>query len=250
MGHFITPVVMKYQADWAKLEVISPGASIIDDNLAGAGDRANVTWTDTSVLWQKPGSERFSAGILQFEIVNDGGPVDIVMSCGRDGFRFADCRGGVEVSFEQNIYRSTPTDWNEKLGIVQKTVTHCPVTRIATDRAYIDASQAGDVISKYTLQWSWTDSRSGIPIPFTFNINSDIPLPAFKTDRGPNESQLDIRYVPSRGQPNGLSTFNGVIGNGRIYLEIPSWGIVVEGSIVGGPKAGTKFVGSGNWTTA
>ncbi|KAG8707671.1 hypothetical protein FRC09_001675 [Ceratobasidium sp. 395] len=201
---------MKYQADWAKLEVISPGASIIDDNLAGAGDRANVTWTDTSVLWQKPGSERFSAGILQ----------------------------------------STPTDWNEKLGIVQKAVTRCPVTRVATDRAYIDASQAGDVISKYTLQWSWTDSRSGIPIPFTFNINSDIPVPAFKTDREPNESQLNIRYVPSRGQPNGLSSFNGVIGNGRIYLEIPSWGIVVEGSIVGGPKAGTKFVGSGNWTTA
>ncbi|KAG8768173.1 hypothetical protein FRC12_005734 [Ceratobasidium sp. 428] len=240
---------MKYQSDWAKLEVISPGVSIVEDNLASESDYAEITWAGTSVLWQKPGSEVFGSGSVTFKIVNDGGPVDIVVSCGRDGFQLADCRGETEVTFEQNIYRSVPADWNEELGIVQKTVKNCPVTNIATDSAYIDASQAADVISKYTLQWSWTDSRSGIPIPFTFNINSDIPLPAFKTDRGPNESQLDIRYVPSRGQPNGLSSFHGMIGDRRIYLEIPSWGIVVEGVIVGGPDVGVTFVGNGNWTT-
>ncbi|KAG8788204.1 hypothetical protein FRC12_014834 [Ceratobasidium sp. 428] len=240
---------MRYQSDWAKFEVISPGASIVEDNLASESDYANVTWADTSVLWQKPGSEIFGSGRVTFKIVNDGGPVDIVISCGRDGFQLADCRGETEVTFEQNIYRSIPADWNEELRIVQKTVTGCPVTRIATDCAYIDASQGADVLSKYTLQWSWTDSRSGIPIPLTFNINSDVPVPAFKSDKGLNESQLDLRYVPSRGQPNGLSSFYGMVGDRRIYLEIPSWGIVVEGAVVGGPDVGVTFVGNGNWTT-
>ncbi|KAG8707672.1 hypothetical protein FRC09_001676, partial [Ceratobasidium sp. 395] len=92
---------MKYQSDWAKLEVISPGVSIVEDNSASESDYANVTWAGTSVLWQKPGSGIFGSGSVTFKIVNDGGPVDIVISCGRDGFQVADCRGETEVTFEQ-----------------------------------------------------------------------------------------------------------------------------------------------------
>jgi hypothetical protein len=118
------------------------------------------------------------------------------------------------------------------------------------DKGYIVAGEAGEVISKYTFQTSFEDPKSGIAIPFTLNINSDVSVPSFKSPGAPDENGLEVEYDRSLGRPNGFSAFNGTIGGGRLYLEVPSWKFVVKGPIVGGPKAGIRFVGNGSWLSA
>ncbi|CAE6400128.1 unnamed protein product [Rhizoctonia solani] len=103
------------------------------------------------------------------------------------------------------------------------------------------------IISKYSFKWAWVDEQSGIPIGIAFNVNSDVPVPSFKSSGAPSVRTLQVKYDRDRGQPYGLSDFNGIIGSNRIYLEIPEWLIEISGAIEGGPYIGTTFAGQGSW---
>jgi hypothetical protein len=111
-------------------------------------------------------------------------------------------------------------------------------------QGYIIAGHPKEIISKYSFQWSWPDLKSGIYFTLAFNINSDISVPSFKS------KALRVEFDFSLGQPWGSSSFNGIIGEKQIYIEIPKWIIEISGSIEGGPDAGTKFIGSGSWSTS
>ncbi|CUA69686.1 hypothetical protein RSOLAG22IIIB_08609 [Rhizoctonia solani] len=120
----------------------------------------------------------------------------------------------------------------------------------AANKGYILADDSGDAVSKYTFQTTFEDPKSGIPVPLTFNINSDTPVKSFKSSNAPAESALEVEYDKSLGHPSGLSAFSGTIGGGRIHIKIPSWKYVIKGPIHDRPTAGTKFVGNGNWTSS
>ncbi|CAE6370414.1 unnamed protein product [Rhizoctonia solani] len=114
-------------------------------------------------------------------------------------------------------------------------------------KGYIAAGEAGATVVKYTLQWAWEDPESGIATPLTFNINSDIPVPSFKSKAAPGDNLLDVKYDAKLGKPNGLSEFKGVVGSEKLFIKIPKWNIVIKGPIEGGPELGADFVGHGNW---
>ncbi|CUA67187.1 hypothetical protein RSOLAG22IIIB_13297 [Rhizoctonia solani] len=138
----------------------------------------------------------------------------------------------------------------------KSTQAHRNVTNMSTvggpDRAqgHIVAGAPGSVISKYVFNTTYIDlDTPEIKIPLTLNINSDSLVPAFKSQGAPDADKLEFHHDRSLGLPNGLTRFEGSIGSGFCSIKIPQWNILIKGPIEGGPKAGLKFVGSGNWSS-
>ncbi|CUA69685.1 hypothetical protein RSOLAG22IIIB_08608 [Rhizoctonia solani] len=112
---------------------------------------------------------------------------------------------------------------------------------------HILAGYQHEIVNKYSFQWSWVEPRSGIPIPLTFNVNTDFGVPSFKSIGAPDEDGLQVDYDRALGQPHGFCSFSGTIGRGRLYIEIPAWTIEISGEIEGGPVVGSRFSGNGGW---
>lgn len=124
--------------------------------------------------------------------------------------------------------------------------TITPTTKAV--RASIFTGDDGET-TKYTIQTSWNDPTTGISLPTVFNINSDILVEKFKSVGAPAEETLVLEYRSDSSQPVGFQKFSGIIGGGRIYIQIDG-GIVIKGDIMGGPEQGQTFVGAGTWTRA
>jgi hypothetical protein len=87
----------------------------------------------------------------------------------------------------------------------------------------------------------------------TFNCNSDVTVPKFwseGSDKAPKpERTLIGTYTEWTTQGLGFDSFEGTIGDGRIYLTTGK-GIVIKGAIKGGPDEGQTITGRGTWTQA
>jgi hypothetical protein len=115
-----------------------------------------------------------------------------------------------------------------------------------TGWGYIEEDEPNSVTSKYTFHWFWKDLESGMEIPISYNINSDVSIPSFHSKGAPDRKELTVTYIPEEGEPNGYNRFSGSIGNGRIYIKTKN--LKIQGPIVGGPVEGQTFVGAGTWT--
>jgi hypothetical protein len=114
-----------------------------------------------------------------------------------------------------------------------------------TVQAWIMAWDNGDITSKFVLNVSIPNEETGIPVLYTFNVNSDVALHRFKSQDAPQEKKLTASYT-SLDQFLGYDRFNGSIGGGRIFIKTEK-GVKVKGAIEGGPGDGQTFTGAGTW---
>lgn len=117
-----------------------------------------------------------------------------------------------------------------------------------TSAASIVTADYLSATSKYTLVTYWLNPQTEIPLETTFNLNTDVTVPAFSSLDAPDEKKLVLEWA-TEDQFLGYDRFSGEIGGGRIFLQT-SKGIIVKGAIVGGPTRGQGFVGAGTWTRA
>ena len=103
----------------------------------------------------------------------------------------------------------------------------------------------GTVHSKFVLEGAWLDPETEISVRWTYNINSDVSVPAFNSpdalDKPPVYALSGTGWVRD-SQFTGYDSFSGTFGEGRIYIKTGK-GLVIKGPIVGGPDAGgQRFV--------
>ena len=111
----------------------------------------------------------------------------------------------------------------------------------------------GTVHSKFVLEGAWLDPETEISVRWTYNINSDVSVPAFNSpdalDKPPVYALSGTSWVRD-SQFTGYDSFSGTFGEGRIYIKTRK-GLVIKGPIVGGPDAGGQcFVGYGTFANA
>ncbi|EMD41351.1 hypothetical protein CERSUDRAFT_61406 [Gelatoporia subvermispora B] len=95
---------LSYATDWAKVEITTYGTAFIKDPSVGSEVYRNVTITPTSLMISRPFSEAFRSGRVSFIIVNQGNPIDITTTHGRDRYRLGDRGGCATVEFSNNQY--------------------------------------------------------------------------------------------------------------------------------------------------
>ncbi|KAG9090017.1 hypothetical protein FRC06_001249 [Ceratobasidium sp. 370] len=136
-------------------------------------------------------------------------------------------------------------------------IVHCPKPPLLASRmppeaktsvASIVTAEHAPVTSKYTLVTLWVNPETNIPLAATFNINTDILVPAFTSTDAPTRKTLSLEWT-TEDQFCGFDQFSGEIGGDRIYIMTRK-GIKVKGTIVGGPTSAQSFVGTGTWARA
>ncbi|KAJ7159213.1 hypothetical protein C8R43DRAFT_994179 [Mycena crocata] len=113
-------------------------------------------------------------------------------------------------------------------------------------------AEDNSIYSKFKLQgkmWVNGQDQDEGTVPITFNCNSDVAVPRFWSE-GSNANPpgycLIGRYDNWATQGIGHDEFRGTIGEGKIFLKT-SKGVVIKGSISGGPATGQTIVGAGTW---
>ncbi len=113
----------------------------------------------------------------------------------------------------------------------------------STSYATIPAEETS-TYSKFTAKggkWVNSDDHDEGVVPMAYNINSDVTVPKFWSDKKALTLLYESEYLVG-----GFDSFRGTIGDGRVFIKTGK-GITIKGPIHGGPEEGQTIVGSGTW---
>lgn len=236
-----TNAELSYSTDWAKFEVTSRGATV--QKVPGQ-TYTDVTFTETTVMWQKPHTYVFKSGKVPFQIVNDGTAVNITISRGRDGKVLEDYKGQASATFGGHTYTN---DENYSIYSGVQTFTDCPVDKKTPPMtASVSTSQDNDPTSRFVVQVLWADGTR-----YAYNANSDTAVKKFESE-GAMDNMIPYAEIVKGGTggPTGFGRFNGRIGGGKLTVTMladDGQQIKADLPIIGGPKFSQGLTGSGTW---